>query len=141
MAFNGPLTEIPGINERILEGIASSLSLKALAATFGVSPQAIHQRAKRLPDYNEALESSAILRMEDREDMLMAAATNVDVTRADRLLGHARWLAERSCPDRWGDKRGGTGNVSVQVVIQSPSGNVQCNMSQVIDSVATPLEA
>ena len=140
MAFNGPLTLIPNIDERIIEQIVAGKSILQLADQYQVNRLGIQRRAWRHPDYPDAIRTCVEARLAKREDELEHAGNNVAVTRADRLLGHARWLAERTCPDIYGDKRGGAGNVSVQVVIQSPSGNVQCNTSQVIDSVATPIE-
>ncbi len=56
------------------------------------------------PDYQAALRSGLIGKIEKREDELELADTNVTVTRADRLLGHARWWAERLDPGRFGNR-------------------------------------
>ena len=114
------LSVIPDIDQRIIRSIAAGKSLKKIAAEYGVDNVAVLRRARKHADYADALQASLQTRMEDREEGLEAAADNVSVTRADRLLGHARWLAERSCPDRWGAKQLGGGNVAVQIVIHKP---------------------
>lgn len=109
------LSVIPDIDKKILEGIAAGRSLKAIADEYGVTDAAILHRATR--NYPEAYRAAADvgyqLRMDKRESELESADNNVSVTRADRLLGHARWLAERSCPDRWGAKQ----TVQAQVIV------------------------
>ena len=42
--------------------------------------------------------------MDQREKELECADSNVSVTRADRLLGHARWLAERLDAETYGQR-------------------------------------
>ena len=54
------------------------------------------------PDYQAALRAGIFAKIERRENDLQDATDNVSVTRADRLLGHARWWAERLDPARWG---------------------------------------
>lgn len=110
------LKGIPDIDRKILDGISAGRSLKSIADEHGVGDVAILQRARKYPDYKARLEVGMELRMDRREQELEIAADNVSVTRADRLLGHARWLAERSCPDRWGQKaQGGSGSITVVV--------------------------
>ena len=71
------------------------------------------------PDYQAALRTGLVGKMEKREGELEKADTNVTVTRADRLLGHARWWAERLDPQRFGVKKEDGGTVNIQVVIQN----------------------
>jgi len=56
------------------------------------------------PEYSKALRSGVYGKLEKREAELEVADTNVTVTRADRLLGHARWFAERIDRATFGDK-------------------------------------
>jgi transposase-like protein len=114
------LSTIPDIDQRILDGIAAGRSLRSIADQYGVHDTAVLRRAQKHEQYREMREIGSELRMDEREFELECARDNVSVTRADRLLGHARWLAERSCPDRWGAKPSG-GNVNVQVILRSPS--------------------
>lgn len=113
------LDVVPDADERIIDALSQGQSIYALADAFNVARLSIQRRAWKHPDYADAMATCVQARMEQREAELERADNNVAVTRADRLLGHARWLAERSCPDRWGQK-GGTGSVNVQVVIQKP---------------------
>lgn len=105
------LSVIPDINERILEGIGAGKSLTTIAEEYGVSDTAILNRAVKSPEYKARASIGIRLRMERRERELEAADTNVGVTRADRLLGHARWVAERSVPEEWGQHT----NISISV--------------------------
>ena len=114
------LKAIPGIEEKLLEGVRQGRSMLSLAREYDVANNAIWQRVKQHPQYKELLETGLELRMDLREEQLEEAATNVDVTRADRLLGHARWIAERSSPARWGQATkltgGDGGPIQVQIV-------------------------
>ena len=116
----GKLTKIPNIEEKLLDGIAAGRSLKSLGEEFNVSDQAVYRRLIEHPDYKPRQAVGLELRMDRRECQLEEAETNVHVTRADRLLGHARWLAERCAPDRFGQKTMLTGAdggpIQVQIV-------------------------
>ena len=70
--------------------------------------------------------------MDKREGELEVADTNVHVTRADRLLGHARWLAERQVPDRFGLTRpvGETAPIQINIHLDRAEAGV------VIENVA-----
>lgn len=96
------LTVIPEVEDKILARIATGMSLQKIADEFGVTDVAIYNRVADHPDYPKLMRVSAQLRMERRETELESADTNVSVTRADRLLGHARWLAERTARDTYG---------------------------------------
>ena len=91
-------------DQEILHGIQQGKSLRDLAAQYHVSNVAIYRRASKHPEYREHMTAALTVRMEQRESELEAAAESVSVTRADRLLGHARWLAERCAPDVYGQK-------------------------------------
>jgi len=114
------LTKVPDIEAKLLDGIAAGRSLKSLGEEFNVSDQAVYRPLIEHPDYRSRQAVGLELRMDRRECQLEAAETNVHVTRADRLLGHARWLAERCAPERFGQKTMLTGAdggpIQVQIV-------------------------
>ncbi len=96
------LALIPNIDEAIMDAISQGRSMLSIAEQYGVHDTAILRRVQKHPDYKEKLKIGLELRMDLREAELELAATNVDVTRQDRLLGHARWLAERQLPEQYG---------------------------------------
>lgn len=98
------LKAVPDIEQRILEGIASGKSLKTIADEFDVTDVAILRRIEDNPNYKPFRRIGLRLRMDQREQELESAGDNVSVTRADRLLGHARWLAERLDSETYGQK-------------------------------------
>lgn len=112
------LSVIPDIDQRIIASLSGGKSIYALADELGVDRMAVSRRAWKHPDYADAVGTNVAARMELREEQLNSAMDNVSVTRANHLLNHARWLAERSCPERWGQKGQAGGTVAVQVVIQ-----------------------
>ena len=79
----------------------------------GVAPDTLRDDK----DYQEALRVGLIGKLENREGELEKAETNVTVTRADRLLGHARWWAERLDPQRFGQLKEQS-QAPIQVVVQ-----------------------
>lgn len=105
------------MEQRILSGIAAGKSLKALADEFNVSDVAILRRVEDDPNYKPYRRIGLQLRMGQREQELESAADNVSVTRADRLLGHARWLAERLDSETFGQKSHMTADLNVSVTI------------------------
>jgi hypothetical protein len=98
------LSVIPDIDNTILRELAKGKSLKAIADEHGVSDVAILRRIEDNPDYKPFRRIGLRLRMDMREQELESAQDNVSVTRADRLLGHARWLAERLDSETYGPK-------------------------------------
>jgi transposase-like protein len=134
------LKAIPDVDNQILQGIASGLSLKRVAEQFGVHDTAILRRVQKHPEYRDILRTSLELRAAQREDELEAASDNVSVTRADRLLGHARWLLERCVPEHYGAKT----QVSVTVGLSDELQKIaerkrQQLQEQVIHSAASQL--
>ena len=99
------LTVVPDIEQKILERLAQGQSLKIIADEFGVSDVAILQRVYDHPDYKRKAKMGIKLRMDKREEELELAENNVSVTRADRLLNHARWLNERLNQEEYGAKQ------------------------------------
>ena len=87
------------------------------------------------------------LRMDRRERELEAAPDNVSVTRADRLLGHARWLAERTLPEEFGQRTQIDVTVNIGDTLQQLAERRQARLAvqqtvenAVIDSTAKPEE-
>mgnify|MGYP001581959954 FL=1 len=96
MANNGIVSVVKLRKTEVLEMIAAGQSLANIATHLGLStPTAILQRLEDDPDYQIAMQRSAWSKLQRRETELEIADSNVHVTRADRLLGHARWFAER----------------------------------------------
>jgi hypothetical protein len=56
------------------------------------------------PEYQAALRAGIYAKLETREGELETAPDNVSVTRADRLLGHTRWWAEKINPAQFGQR-------------------------------------
>ena len=98
------LKAIPDVNDLIVSRVADGKSIKAIAEPLGVSTTAVLKRAEQHPEYRPALRTSLRLLLQRREADLESAESNVTVTRADRLLGHARWLAERCDPESFGQR-------------------------------------
>ena len=96
MADNGIVSVVHQNKADILVRIASGEPLTAIALSLGLSTHsAIIERIGDDPDYKQALSASAWAKLQKRELELETANSSVTVTRADRLLGHARWMAER----------------------------------------------
>ena len=128
------LKAIPGIDRKLLDGIAAGRSLLSLATQYAVDDMSVLQRLQQYPQYRTNLRIGLELRMDKREGELEVAETNVGVTRADRLLGHARWLAERQVPDRFGLTRpvGETAPIQINIHLDRAEAGV------VIDAVQLP---
>ena len=104
--------------DEILTRMASGEPLTSIAKSLGYADHAgIVNRLGDDKDYQEALRVGLIGKLENRERELETADTNVTVTRADRLLGHARWWAERLDPQRFGQIKE-QAQPPVQVIIQ-----------------------
>lgn len=110
------LSVIPDIDQKLLAGLASGKSLRAIANEFGVTDVAVLNRVRKYDSYKDTIKLSVDLRMGKRELELERATDNVSVTRADRLLGHARWLAERLDHETYGKDGVAGGSISIQVV-------------------------
>ena len=96
MADNGIVSVVTENKAAILNRIANGEPLTVIAHSLGLETHsAIINRIGQDPDYQEALAASAWAKLQKRETDLETADSNVTVTRADRLLGHARWFAER----------------------------------------------
>ena len=102
----------------ILKRMENGEGLTSIAKDLGyTSSAAIWQRLGKDKDYDSALRTGLLSKIEKRENELAAAESNVHVTRADRLLGHARWMAERLDPARFAAKQDQS-QAPIQVVVQ-----------------------
>ncbi len=91
--------------EEILRRMSAGEPITKIALDLGYANHAgIINRLGDDEDYRQALKSGLVGKIEKREQELEKADTNVTVTRADRLLGHARWWAERLDPERFSAK-------------------------------------
>mgnify|MGYP001602379718 FL=1 len=88
----------------LMNAVASGASLRSIAAQYGVCHQAAAQHLSKHPEFQEARRVGIQIRMETREAELEVAPEQVDVSRARELLAHARWVAERIDPERWGQR-------------------------------------
>lgn len=96
MANNGIISVVHTEKAQILQRLANGEPLTEIAHSLGLATHsAILERIGDDPDYQHALAASAWSKLQKRENQLEIADNNVTVTRADRLLGHARWFAER----------------------------------------------
>lgn len=102
----------------IIERIANGEPLTSIASSLGYAGHSgIVERLGNDPDYQRALVSGVHGKLEKREKELESAVDNVTVTRADRLLGHARWYAERVARDQFGVKPDAS-QQPIQVIVQ-----------------------
>ena len=103
--------------DEIVARLATGEPLTAIAHSLGYAGHAgIVERLGNDSDYQAAMVSGVHGKLEKRERELEAADNNVSVTRADRLLGHARWYAERVARDQFGVKNDQQ-PIAIQVVI------------------------
>lgn len=104
--------------DEVIARIANGEPLTSIALDLGyASHSGIVERLGDDPEYQKAMRSGIIGKIERREKQLESADSNVTVTRADRLLGHARWWAERLDPQRFGAQKE-QAQAPIQVVIQ-----------------------
>lgn len=106
MANNGIVSVVHENKQQILQRIAAGEAIDTIAKSLGLADHsAIVHRFDDDPDYQAALKSSAWHKLQKREKELELADSNVTVTRADRLLGHARWMAEKTARKQFGDDK------------------------------------
>ena len=104
--------------DEIVARIAKGEPLTSIALELGYAGHSgIVERLGDDPDYQKAMVSGAFGKLERREKELETADSNVTVTRADRLLNHARWYAERVARDQFGAKLDAA-QQPIQVVVQ-----------------------
>ena len=93
--------------QAILQRYLSDESTKDIAATYGVTRQALGQYLLKVAeeDWKEAQVSRAIARKEKAEDDLETAADALSLARARELLKAAQWDLERVCRRIYGEDR------------------------------------
>ena len=92
--------------DQIIDRMRQGHRLVDIAKDMGFSSHAsISMRLKDDPDYQAAKLDSLAQVLDQRERELEAATDNVTLTRADRLLNHARWRAEREGAAIWGARQ------------------------------------
>jgi len=129
------LKVIPNVEDLILHSLSQGQSLKTIADRLGVTDVAVLRRVEDHPDYKAYRRIGLRLRMDQREQELEQADSNVSVTRADRLLGHARWLAERLDSETYGQRS------HVTVEVGDLSDRLMRAKARVIDGSATVVQS
>jgi len=91
--------------DEIIQRMSKGEAITNIARSLGyASHTGIINRLSEDPEYQAALKAGIIAKLEQREKDLESASENVTVTRADRLLGHTRWWAERINPAQFGQR-------------------------------------
>ena len=105
--------------QTILLRYLSDESTKDIAATYGVTRQALSQYLLKHAeeDWKEAQVARAIARKEKAEDDLESAADPLSLARARELLKAAQWDLERVCRRIYGEDRQVTVNVQPVLTI------------------------
>lgn len=93
--------------QEILLRYLSDESTKDIAATYGVTRQALGQYLLKVAedDWREAQVARAVARKEKAEDEIEAATDPLSLARARELLKAAQWDLERVCRRIYGDDR------------------------------------
>lgn len=91
----------------ILQRYLSDESTKDIAATYGVTRQALGQYLLKVAedDWKEAQVARAIARKERAEDAIEAASDPLSLARARELLKAAQWDLERVCRRIYGEDK------------------------------------
>lgn len=107
--------------DEIINRIAKGEALTAIAESIGyTNHSAIINRLGEDKEYQDALRAGVIGKLEKREQALELAQDNVTVTRANHLLNHSRWWAERLDPQRFGAKQDQQSGITIHVHINDP---------------------
>jgi hypothetical protein len=121
----------------ILQRYLSDESTKDIAATYGVTRQALGQfLLKHAEDeWKEAQVARAIARKEKAEDDLETAADALSLARARELLKAAQWDLERVCRRIYGEDRANL-QVNITPILNiSVAGEPQTHSGVVIENV------
>lgn len=121
IAENAPLNTayLPALRSadprEILTRYLSDESTKDIAATYGVTRQALGQYLLKVAeeDWKEAQVARALARKERAEDALESASDALSLARARELLKAAQWDLERVCRRIYGEDKA---QVEVRVV-------------------------
>ena len=111
--------------EEILQRVAEGERLSDIAETYGVSAMAISKQLTNDPEYQAVREIAALKRIEHWEKELEAITPEsnaVMMQRADRMLAHSRWRAEKE-HRMYAAKQENQGT-TIQVIITDPTKTV-----------------
>jgi hypothetical protein len=86
--------------DQVLEQLRAGKRLSDIAPSLGVSTEALSRPLRDDPEYRSALEHSFELRIDRAEDGILAAAQQVDVSRASAYHKAISWRAGVECA-RW----------------------------------------
>ena len=93
--------------QSIIQRIANGEYASKIAAELGVSPQILSYHLRKIPDWQQALESAHEVRLDSTDSQIEDAISqrDFDLARAcEGLLKRREWRAERECPKRWGQQ-------------------------------------
>lgn len=88
----------------IIRQVSTGELLLHIAEKLGCSPAAISQQLAKDPEYRQARETGAELRLEKQYQALVEADDHLKVARAREAFRAAAWFAEREFPERWAGK-------------------------------------
>lgn len=128
-----PMTAIAIIKrDEIIERVARGEYLASIAASLNLAGkgQAISNALASDPDYQAARERGLEAKLANREAQLERAEKD-DVPRARELLSHARWRAERECPQRWAPRS----QVAVTSTVVHLDGVLGARIGRVLDAL------
>ena len=109
----------------ILERVANGERLCDIAKTYNIGAAAISNILTNDPEYQAVRETAALARIEKWEQELEDInedSSSVMMQRADRMLAHARWRAEKE-HRQYAAKQDAQG-VTIQVIINDPTKTV-----------------
>ena len=86
----------------VIERLSNGELVRDIAASIGVSREQISRTLASDPDYQAAMREALDARLEQREYEVECAEDGITLARADKLLTHARWRAERLNPGTYG---------------------------------------
>lgn len=115
----------------ILDRVADGERLCDIAATYGVTAMAISKYLTNDPEYQAVREIAALKRIEHWEKELEAInedSSNVMMQRADRMLAHQRWRAEKE-HRMYAAKQENQGT-TIQVIITDPTKTVTIDQGE-----------
>jgi N-methylhydantoinase A/oxoprolinase/acetone carboxylase beta subunit len=111
--------------DEILQRVAEGDRLSDIAEKYGVTAMAISKQLTNDPEYQAVREIAALKRIEKWEKELEAInpkSSAVMMQRADRMLAHSRWRAEKE-HRQYAAKQENQGT-TIQVIISDPTKTV-----------------
>ena len=122
--------------DEIINRVANGEYLASIAKSFGLAGkgQAISNALAKDDEYHAARMLGLEAKLAGRESELEESDAK-DVPRARELLSHARWRAERECPERWGPKQ-----QIAQVVVQVTADELMGDAGDLLKFVAGKLQ-